>query len=362
MGKRELALILAFVVAGVIVWQVTAPKSDGPGFSLSNFVSNARREMRGRNASAEIKTTPAIPVDASINEIRLTLSGEVNIIGEPRDDVAAELTVVSNGHDEAEARQLATETTLNVSRFADSVVLAYTFPDPGRQEPSLTLRVPERLRVQLDGRGAAGAVVTGVNTVTLTRTTGKLELKAIGGVVKGEHRGGALTIDGAQAVDLYAVSSETVIRNIREDVQLNARGGEARIASTPGRVTVTAGDTRVRVDGPIGELRAEVTEADLELRDVSSPIDVDARSTPVSVAWARAATSKIQVRDGSLELTLPADASSYSLDARAAKGELRVPDSLQKTTEGTETAVTKIASAGKPAIFVRGTGATITIR
>jgi hypothetical protein len=118
----------------------------------------------------------------------------------------------------------------------------------------------------------------------------------------------------------------------------------------------------VRVDGPTGEVRAEVTEADLELRDVSSAIDIDARSTPVSVAWARAATSKIQVRDGSLELTLPSDGASYSLDARAANGELRVPDSLQKTTEGTETAVTKNASAGAPAIFVRGSGATITIR
>ncbi len=362
MGKRELALILAFVVAGVVVWQVTAPKSDAPGFSLSNLVSNARREMRGRNASAEVKTTPAIPVDASINEIRLTLRGEVNIIGEERDDVASELTVVSNGHDEAEARQLATETRLNVSKFADSVVLAFALPEPGRQEPSLTLRVPARLRVQLDGRGAAGAVVSGVHAVTLTRTTGKLALTQIRGLVKGEHRGGALTIDGAQALDLYAVSSETVIRNIREDVQINARGGEARIENTPGRVTITAGDTRVRVDGPTGELRAEVTEADLELRDVSSAIDVDARSTPVSIAWARAATSKVQVRDGSLELTLPADASSYSLAARASNGELRAPDSLPKTTEGTETAVTKSARAGAPAIFVRGAGATITIR
>ena len=362
MGKRELALILGFVVAGLIVWQVTAPKSEGPGFSLSDFMSNARREMRGRNASAEVKTTPAIPVDASINEIRLTLRGNVTIVGEERADVAAELTVVSNGHDEAEARQLATDTRLDVSKFADSVVLAYKFPEPGRQEASLTLRVPARLRIQLDGRGADGSVVSGVSTVTLARTTGTLELKQVVGLVKGEHRGGALTIDGAQAVDLYAVSSETVIRNIREDVQINARGGEARIESTPGRVTITAGDTRVRVDGPTGELRAEVTEADLELRDVSSAIDVDARSTPVSVAWARAATSKIQVRDGSLELTLPADASSYSLDARASNGELRVPDSLTKSTDGAETAVTKNASAGAPAIFVRGAGATITIR
>lgn len=362
MGKRELGLIIAFLVAGVIVWQVTAPRSEGPGFSFSDFMSNARREMRGRNASAEVTTAPVIPVDASINEIRLTLRGQVTIIGEAREDVAAELVVESNGFDEAEAKQLATETVLDVSKFADSVVLAWKFPEPGRQEAKLTLRVPARLRVQLDGRAGAEAGVSGVASVTLARTTGGLDVKNIDGLVKGEHRGGALTIDGAQALDLYAVSSETVIRNIREDVQLNARGGEARIEQTPGRVTVTAGDTRVRVDGATGALRAEVTESELELRDVAASIDIDARSTPVSVAWARAATAKIQVRDGSLELTLPADAATYSLDARASNGELRVPDSLQKTTEGTESAVTKNAGAGAPAIFVRGAGATITIR
>lgn len=362
MGKRELGLILAFVVAGVIVWQVTAPKADGPGFSLSNFMASARREMRGWNASAEVKTSPAIPVDAAIHEIRLTLSGEVTIIGEDRDDVAAALTVVSNGQDEAQAKQLAAEAALKVSRFADSVVLAYAFPEPGRQEPALTLRVPARMRVQLDGRGSGGATVTGVASVTLARTTGRLDVKGIIGLVKGEHRGGALTIDGAQTLDLYAVSSETVIANVREHVQINARGGEARIEKTAGRVSINAGDAQIRVDGPTGELRAEMNGAELDLRDVSSAIDVDARSTPVSIAWARAATSKIQLRDGSAELTLPADAATYSLDARTSSGELRVPDSLQKRTDGTETAVTKSARAGAPAIFVRGAGATITIR
>lgn len=169
MGKRELALILAFVVAGVLVWQVTAPKSEGPGFSLSNLVSNARREMRGRNASAEVKTTPAIPVDASINEIRLTLSGEVNIIGEERDDVASELTVVSNGHDEAEARQLATETRLNVSKFADSVVLAYVFPEPGSPAAS-SPRDRRCARVPRRSRGASRRPSAGPRPASAART------------------------------------------------------------------------------------------------------------------------------------------------------------------------------------------------
>ena len=360
MGKRELGLILAFVVAGAIIWQVTAPKAEGPGFSMSTWLSNVRREMRGRNASAELTTAPAIPVDASISEIRLTLRGEITIIGEDREDVGSELNVVSNGTDEAEAKQLASETRLKVSKFADSVVIALAFPEPGRQEAKLTLRVPARLRIQLDGRGTAK--VSGVSAVTLARSNGEIELTDITGLVKGEHRSGTLVVQGAQAVDLYSVSSETTISGVREDLSLNSRGGEARISKSPGKVTITAGDSRVRVDGPTGMLRAEIVDGELDLRDVSSEIDIDARETPVTVAWARVATTKIQVREGSLEITPPSDASAYSLDARLSGGELRVPDSLQKTTEGDESAVTKTGGPNAAPIFVRGTGSTITIR
>ena len=44
------------------------------------------------------------------------------------------------------------------------------------------------------------------------------------------------------------------------------------------------------------------------------------------------------------------------------EGDIRVPESLQKTTEGTESIVTKPAAPDAPAIFVRGTGSTVTIR
>jgi hypothetical protein len=317
--------------------------------------------MRPRSASAEVTTNPSIPIDASINELRLTLSagGEVAIRAEERNDIGAELKVVSDGVDEAEARKLAGEAGLKVSRFADSVVVGWTFPEPGRQVPKLTLLVPKRLRIQLDGRGTAE--VSGVDTVTLARQSGELKLSAITGMVKGESRG-TVTVDGAAAVDLSIANNETTLRGVTGDVKLNVRAGEVRMEKAAGRVTITGTDVRVRMDGVAGELRMEIVEGDLELNGVSAPIDLDTRDTPVSIDWARAAVAKIQVRDGTLDLELPKDAGSYSLDARAAGGELRVPDSLQKRTEGTETAVTKSAGANAPAIFVRGVGTTITIR
>ena len=348
-----------FIVAGVLVWQVTAPKAEGPGFSLGGWLSEVRREMRGRNASAEVTTSPAIPIDASINELRLTLSGEITIQGEDRADVAAELKVVSDGFDEAEAKKLAAETALKVSRFADSVVVGWDYPDPGRQTATLTLRVPSRLRVQLDGRGTA--TVSGVDGVTLARQTGQLKIVNVKGVVKGESRGG-LTVEGADAVDLSTAGGETVLRNIRGDVRLNVRSGELRLDKANGRLSITGSDTNVRVDGAMGEVRAEMVDGDLEFNDVRGAVEIDARETPVTLGFAQAAPAKIQVRDGNLELVLPKDAATYSLDARADGGELRVPDGLQKTTEGTETVVTRIGGPDAPTIFVRTRGASVTIR
>jgi hypothetical protein len=362
MGKRELGLILAFVVAGVIVWQVTAPEATGPGFSLGNWLNEARREVGGRRASAEVTSSPAIPMDRTIAELRLTLSGEVTIRGENRQDVAAELRVVSNGFDEAEARQLAGQTALKVSRFADSVVVGWSFPDPGTQRARLLLRVPSRLRVQIDGRGTAD--ITGVDAVTLARAGGSVKLTGVAGLVKGESRAGDLTIDGAETIDLSGVSGESTITGVRGDIRLNVRGGEVRIVKARGRLTIAGTDTRVRVDGSAGELRAEMAgeDGDLELNDVAGAVDIDTRNTPVIIGWLRAAPAKIQVRDGSLELALPQDSSSYSLDMRAAGGDIRVPAPLQKTTDGGEIVVRKSARADAPSIFVRGVGATLTIR
>lgn len=359
MGKRELALIVGFIVAGVIVWQVTAPKAEGEGFSIGRIISEARREMRPRNASAEVTTTPAIPIDASINELRLTLSGEVIIRAEDRADIGAELKAVSDGVDEAEARRLAGEVGLKVSRFGDSVVVAWQFPDPGRQRPRLTLLVPTRLRIQIDGRGTAD--ISGVDTVTLARQAGEAKLTGIRSAVTGESRG-TVTIDGADSVDLSVANNETTLTGVRGDVRLNVRAGEVRMTNAAGRVSITGTDADVRMDGVGGELRVELVDGELELKSIGAPIDIDARSTPVTAGWLRAAPAKIQVREGTLDMTLPADAASYSLDVRATGGELRLPDRLHKTTEGQDSVVTKSGGANAPSIFVRSTGATIAIR
>ena len=56
MGKRELVIAVAFIIAGAIAYQFTAPppKTNEQGFSFSRFLSNARKGIRGNQAQASL--------------------------------------------------------------------------------------------------------------------------------------------------------------------------------------------------------------------------------------------------------------------------------------------------------------------
>ena len=115
MGKRELLLIVCFVIVGVVVYQATAPPA-GPndrGFSFSRLIDAARREVRGNRASAELTTT----ADASRHRPRSPRSGSPG--SSPRSRSPARTAPTSkvtlrhsNAYDEAEAKQYAEQTVL----------------------------------------------------------------------------------------------------------------------------------------------------------------------------------------------------------------------------------------------------------
>ena len=94
MGKRELLLIVGFVIAGAIVYQATAP-APAPGTTLvlrQLKCINFRRHLRGNRASADLTTTTTHPVDAAITELRIIARPggpppELTITGEDRADI-----------------------------------------------------------------------------------------------------------------------------------------------------------------------------------------------------------------------------------------------------------------------------------
>src|SRR3954471_13042130 len=137
MGKRELLLIVGFVVFGAAVYSVTAP-APAPGqqgFSISQLLDHVRRNIRGNRSSAEVTNTTTLTLAPGVSEIRFEIgNAPLTVIGEDREDISCELGVWSNGFDEAEARSRATQTTLKTLEGGSSLVVGITYPEPGQQK------------------------------------------------------------------------------------------------------------------------------------------------------------------------------------------------------------------------------------
>src|SRR5436853_7265628 len=115
MGKRELFIALAFVLAGVVAYQLTAPPPTpgAEGFSFSRFWNNARRGIRGNAAQAMFTKTGSLPVGPDLAELRVEgVTRQVRLIGESRSDIGYELTVEWTGVDRETALGYAKQVTV----------------------------------------------------------------------------------------------------------------------------------------------------------------------------------------------------------------------------------------------------------
>src|SRR5262245_50962791 len=115
MGKRELLIIAAFVVMGIVAYQISAaPATDGRRrFSLATLMDRFREETSGRRASATVTTEGTVPLDPAVTEARISSVARVTVRGEARQDIGYTLLVESYGPDEGTARQNASRTTLS---------------------------------------------------------------------------------------------------------------------------------------------------------------------------------------------------------------------------------------------------------
>ena len=116
MGKRELVIIAAFVLIGVVAYQFTAPapKDGEEGFSLRKLFSEFKRDVSANNATARVTKAGTIALRPDLKSLRISTerSVPVTIIGEPRTDIAYEMPVESTGPDEASARAYAEKSLL----------------------------------------------------------------------------------------------------------------------------------------------------------------------------------------------------------------------------------------------------------
>ena len=107
MGKRELLLIVAFLVLGGIVYQVSAPDrpADGEGRSFMDFFRRVRGEMVGSRARFPVD----LPVKAAVGDDVATLdlgelAGRVEIVGEAREDIEGAAVATLLGENETDVK------------------------------------------------------------------------------------------------------------------------------------------------------------------------------------------------------------------------------------------------------------------
>lgn len=373
MGKRELMLIVAFVILGGIVYQATAPPPapGEQGFSISRMVDSLRREVRGNRASAQHQSTAVQAIDATVTEVRVALGrGPLTIEGEARLDVSAELVATSNGFDDAEARKLVRETVVKFDRAGTILFVSVDYPEPGSQSVrSLALKVPDRLLVRMIEGNVGGLTVSNVAAVELGAARGKTTLRQIAGRITASHRGGDLVITDAGSLKLSARGSDVTLTGIRGEASINTQAGDLKTTGIVGPIELEANSTDVRLEAlerTTGRVTVNAAGGSIEMRGLRSDSRIDVRNADLQLVVGQPATIGVYSEDGeAVQITLPAG--GFSLDAIARRGGIRTtPDDLAVrwglavtgTNPDAETKMSGSVKGGGPLLTVRTNGLT----
>jgi hypothetical protein len=363
MGKRELLIAIAFVVAGVVAYQFTAPppKPGEQGFSLSRFWSNARRGMRPNAAQQSITQSGTISLGAAVTDLRVSdFSRGIRILGETRTDIAYEMAVVSNGPDPAAALELAKQVAIKQDDLGATLRLRITYPRAGTQSASLVLRVPTRLAVRIDG--GTGAYASKVAGLDLSMVNGDVTFVEIAGPVVGQHRNGDLHVTGASSVKLTLTRSRATFEHIQKGLTLDVREGECRIDSSQGPVQIDASRAEITVANHDGPTRVAGTGGTITLNEPRSEVRVDMQRAEVEVRLSRAVPVTALTSDDTLRLLLD-PALHASIDAISEAGQIQAADfSWESEAIDRDHRLSRDLGGGGPRLSLRNVRGEIVIR
>ena len=365
MGKRELLLVVCFLIVGVVVYQATAP-TPAPGergLSLGRLIEAARREVGGNRAVADLTTTSTHKVTDEITELRITGPiSEVEVLGEDRSDVESTLTVNSRAYNDAEAKQYAQESKLVADQTAAALILRMQFPTPGRQRSTVKLKVPKRLHIRVEP-GAGTLEVKNVAAVEIAGTRGEVKLSRISGRVQVSHRGGEVTIEDAGSLDFNGRSGSLKLTGVRGDTSIKMDGGgEIRATNLAGSVDLESRNADVTLESlesTRGPIRVNSIAGSVTMKGLKSEARIDVRNAEVTVAMTGAAAVAIYTENDRVSLTPPPG--GFNLDALVIDGEItpaeRITElGLRATREnGKESRLVGAVKGGGPTITVRST-------
>lgn len=372
MGKRELLLIVAFVIVGAVVYQATAPPADpnARGFSFARFMDAARREIRGRRASADETKTAKYAVSNDVTEVRIVGPiSEIEIAGEARSEVETSFHVRSNGFDDAEARRLVNESKVILDRAAAALILRAEFPREGRQQGTLKVIVPARLRVRVEG--ASRLTITNVAQVEIAGARGETTVRKVAGKVEVAQRGGPLVVEDVGSLEFTGRSGEINVTGVRGDTRIRLeQGGEVTLAGLAGEIDCESRNADVtfeNLEETRGPIRINATGGAIRLKKLKSEARIDSRGSDLDVTMSGAAAVSLYSEGESVTLTPPT--SGYKLDAVVVNGQIGPRELLDKmglkytpAGDSKETRASGSVNGDGPTITIRTTHADVTLR
>jgi hypothetical protein len=352
MAKRELLIIALFGVAGLVAYQVLAPPSTGSerGAPFSSWLERARSGGRG-SAVASVSRDGVLELDAGVTTLRVSGVWTVVVRGEPREDVGYQLTVESNGPDEARARAAAESMTLAHDVLGSILSLTVEAPPDARLAGALTLQVPARLSAIIDG--ARSTEVSGLAGVRLDRVVGDARLRDLSGSLTGGHRNGELSVEGAASVALNLFETSAAISGIRDDIRLTARNGETRLDGNQAAVEIDGNGHTARVVEPGGAVRIFGMGGEIHLTHPRDAVIIDVRRVEVTLVVDTAVPISVFTSERLVRLTMVPDL-AVSIDARTFDG-----GPIDATALGVSPEITSDGSrvhlprAAAPAIAIR---------
>jgi len=364
MGKRELVIAAAFILIAAVAYQLTAP-APKPGerrFSLTNIFSGIHRGMRANSASATVTKTGTTAVGPGVTELRLAAMRTVSltIVGEKRADIAYEAALTSTGPDEATARAYAAKVGFTSDDLNTALKLGLTFPEEGQQNGELTVRVPARLLVRIEGSGRVTA--SDVRALDLRNLTGDVTFTNVQERITGSHRSGELNVNHAGGIELTLVSSQARLHDIGGPITLTARNGDCVIAKSTGAVEATLQNVDFTVTDQAGPVRVVGEQGILRVVAPGKDLAIDVRRMTVEVTLVTPVAATIVTTSQTLNLSLTGPP-GLALDAIASDGSaIRVTDlSAEPTRQDRESRLTATVGSGGPRVVLRNSGGDIVI-
>ncbi|HJQ26661.1 MAG TPA: DUF4097 family beta strand repeat-containing protein [Blastocatellia bacterium] len=335
----RIVVVALIVITGILAGRLANHPAVLSALRLPHFFDSLRDSVAGQ---AYDFTDPTVESREFTQGMKVTIAnsyGNVKVNG-GANTVRATLTKRVRGWSADDARRIAEQISLTISRTADGLLITTTRNEVN-QDFTTDIQVDLPASAYLVANNSYGAVAVNnlQNSVQIRTSHGQADVNQIGGDVKCDlsyasatatNINGDVNISGAKgvrltningAVELGARNADAVeLTNISGPARVNAPfcsiraqglSGESELKTEHGRVEVTRA-VGLKIEAPFSDVRAQTVNGDLhvgssnstiQLQTVSGAIEVKADKSSVSVEDARGeveiATShaEVEVKD-----------------------------------------------------------------